>query len=73
MDGTVAVLDAAEGRVLAQAKLHSKYVVKAVWAPGAEDLVVSISWDGTVTVSGWGTTLALRHGQIEICLIACRL
>ena len=51
MDGTVAVLESTDGSILAQKKVHTKYVVKAIWAPSS-DALVSISWDGTVSVSG---------------------
>ncbi len=50
MDGTVTVLGE-RGAQLAEKKLHAKYVVRVLWSP-AGNSIVSVSWDGTVTVSG---------------------
>ena len=51
MDGTVGVLEAEKGQLQVEKKLHTKYVVRALWAP-SDNLIVSVSWDGSVTVSG---------------------
>ena len=51
MDGTVTILDTEGGKQLAEKKVHTKYVVRALWAPSG-DLMVSVSWDGSVTVLG---------------------
>ena len=53
MDGTVTVLGE-RGAQLAEKKLHAKYVVRALWSPTG-NLIVSVSWDGNVTVSGKDT------------------
>ena len=51
MDGGVALLDAASGVVLASAKPHRKYVVKAAaLSSGPEPRFATASWDGTVAV-----------------------
>lgn len=52
MDGTVAVLDAEDGTVLAKSKPHAKYCVRVAWAPSSAH-VLSASWDSTVVVQRW--------------------
>ena len=49
MDGSVAVLDAVGGVLLARATPHRKYVVAASWAPGGRHLVTA-SWDQSYAV-----------------------
>lgn len=60
MDGSVHVLHAAAGRIMASAKPHSKYVVGASWAPAllvsrqqqqkeapGQQLIATSSWDSS--------------------------
>lgn len=51
MDGSVTVLDVSSGDELAKLKLHSKYVVRALWSPDGRH-IVSSSWDGSIAISG---------------------
>ena len=51
MDGTVTIIDTSDGKELCHKKLHAKYVVRAIWPPSG-DYMVSVSWDGSVVVSG---------------------
>lgn len=46
MDGGIALLDAHSGALLATAKPHRKYVVKAVSLSG--NRFATASWDGTL-------------------------
>ena len=52
MDGTVVVLDAKEGTVLAKSKPHAKYCIRIAWAPSTLH-VVSASWDSSLVVQRW--------------------
>ena len=53
MDGSVAMLDAEEGRLLGQSRPHSKYCVRVLWVPGEPDRVLSASWDNSLVVQRW--------------------
>lgn len=77
MDGGVALLDAASGAVLATAKPHRKYAVKA--AALADGRFVTASWDGTLAVHRVATdgaaieTLAVEtydHAVADLTVLA---
>lgn len=77
MDGGVALLDAASGAVLATAKPHRKYAVKA--AALADGRFVTASWDGTLAVHRVATdgaaieTLAVQtydHAVADLTVLA---
>lgn len=57
MDGTISILDSKAGKQLVSQKAHSKYVVRALWAPHGNH-VISVSWDGSVSISGLENLLA---------------
>lgn len=52
MDGTITVMDAHEGTVLASTKPHTKYCVRVLWDPSASTFV-SASWDQSLAVHRW--------------------
>lgn len=49
MDGSVTVLAAASGKILARHKSHAKYCVRVRWASDGQRFV-SCSWDNTLAV-----------------------
>ena len=69
MDGTLTVLDTEGGKQLAEMKVHTKYVVRALWAPSGA-LIVSVSWDGSVSVTG---KKVMRLTSSQYCLQATGL
>lgn len=54
MDGSVTVLTAASGKVLARHKSHAKYCVRVRWATDGQRFV-SCSWDQTLAVHKYNT------------------
>jgi hypothetical protein len=72
MDGSVAVLDAEEGRLLGSSRPHSKYCVRVLWVPGEPARALSASWDSSLVVQGWqeqGPALLCAHA--ELCGLPC--
>jgi len=68
MDGTVWVVNTADGSTVASEKLHSKYVVSAKWA-AAGDAIVSASWDGKVIVSELSIHVEAAGLTVVTCLL----
>lgn len=52
MDGSVTILDAQEGTILASSKAHTKYCVRVMWGPSVSQFV-SVSWDQTLVLHHW--------------------
>lgn len=62
MDGSIVVVDAGTGVVLARAQPHRKYVVACRWAPDGRHLATG-AWDDSFAVGGGG-----EGGRRRACL-----